>query len=381
MDDFYERSRDRAEGMEGEGARESVVGALIGVQLANPSLDGRSMRLAEGLRFGLDAGMSWRDYDMVRTRLWADVLRVQATGEGVYDVTVSTNWFQVVPFLDHGLHLSAAAVAAGRTELEPGDLAEMRLTPYWLADVQAEVAPTGPGLGKDAFLAVPIGLEHQTRWTSDGAVVESRRDESVAIAARGFPEHVRHHLQVDFGRITRSDWSTPRGSAGGWAASLGYQRLSPGIEELTLWLLFGYGWYEGHWSDARRELHSETRGVLEQVGAEYDVTRKIQIGGAHELRFELDPRDNALVRIHEGRLFYRQAFGPAFARLGYEGVSAQRVGFVHAVVPELGVAWPFHPSEHRVELDAKLRLAWSDGAATALALDAARFQVSLDAVY
>jgi hypothetical protein len=333
LEDFYERTRDRTEGF-----RDCVFGyckdgvllqALVGAQATNASADDLHPTLAEGLRLGGDAGLLFGERNVVRTRAWADLLRLQDSGRSITDLASQSTFFLTTSEPGQpGVHLSADLLLAQRTELEAEDFAELQLDPYRAADVELEVAPVGEKVDKDVFPAVPVGFGERVRWDRDGRRTESRRTESAALALRGFPNDRLSHYQLDAARATRVDWDTPAGAAHAWQASLGYQRLSPGIDELQIWLLFGWGWYDG--ANARN-------GFLAHAGAEVDLGEH-QFGADDDARFTLDRATLRFRRVHHVRGYYRTTAVDRF-RFGLLGeyVAVLDAGTLYALTPEAAV--------------------------------------------
>jgi hypothetical protein len=342
LDDFYERGRTRAACMERgitEATRDAacderrVTAFLVGLEAADPVVDGRRV-VAAGARVGVDAGLAWGAYDLIRSRAWIGLLRAPGQTAGsskiLADVTLDTALFQTFGAgLDEGapgLHLALNPRLVQRAELEPADLAELRVSPYRLWDIEAEAAPIGPKIDKDGRLALPLGVDYRAQWNDAGERVEQRTTLSGALSLRGFPRGARHHLQFDFARLTRVDWTTPTGRAHGWSTSLGYQRLSPDLAGIELWILAGYGWYTGA---------NTAKGPIAQVGIEATDDRSWVLGASYDARFGLDYRTNEILRVHAAR-----AFGRLLAGRFHAGGSAELVGVggdaVVAVTPELG---------------------------------------------
>ncbi len=309
LDDFYERGRTRAACMERGIDRDHsdpacderrVVAFLVGLEAADPVVAGRRV-LALGARVGVDAGLAWGAYDLIRSRAWIGLLRAPSEGARaskiLADVTLDTALFQTFHAdLDDdaaGLHLALNPRLVQRAELEPGDLAELRVSPYRLWDLEAEAAPIGPRIDKDGRLALPLGVDYRAQWNDAGERVEQRTTLSGAVSLRGFPRGARHHLQLDFARLTRVDWSTPAGRAHGWSTSAGYQRLSPDLAGIELWILAGYGWYTGA---------NTARGPIVQVGLEATDDGRWVFGASYDARFGLDYRTNEILRVHHARV-------------------------------------------------------------------------------
>lgn len=334
LDDFYERGRTRAacmeRGIRGEEAAcdpGRTVAFLVGGEIADPVIDGRRA-VAIGAHVGLDAGLAWGRYDLVRSRAWIGLLRAGSGSKLLTDVTFDTALFQTIAPELHdglGLHLALAPRLVQRAELEPRDLAELRVAPYRLWDLEAEIAPIGPKIDKDGRLALPLGVDYRAQWDDAGARVEQRTTLSGAVSLRGFPRGARHHLQFDFARLTRVDWSTLAGKAHGWSTSLGWQRLSPDLKGIELWLLGGYGWYSGR---------NEARGLLAQLGVEARGDARWLVGASYDARFALDYRSNHFYRVHDAK-----AYGRLLAARFQVGAAAELVGVagdvVVALTPEL----------------------------------------------
>lgn len=336
LDDFYDRTRGRAEGFEqclGFCDGRALAAFLVGAQIADPTTDAVQRAVAYGGRLGVDLGVFFGRYDIARTKLWADLLKVASTGDSVTDLVWQTTWFSAIgePGDDAGLHLSLDTALSSRTELEPTDFAELQLVPYRSADIELEAAPTGPKLDKDAFIALPLGFASRLRWAESGDTLERRGSVSGAVALRGFLKRVRHHYQLDVLRVKRVAWEVPGGEASAWTLSAGYQRLSPDVDWLQIWLLAGYGWHSGQ---------NDERGLIGQLGAELSFPLEdgeLELGPMYEAHFALDQRTARFTRVHETRAYYRQRLGPYRFGLAYQFVALEDVATLHAVTPELGL--------------------------------------------
>ncbi len=96
LDDFYDRTRSRAEGFDrclGHCDGETLAAFLVGAQMADPSTDAVERALAYGGRFGVDLGVFFGHYDVARTKIWADLLRVADTDQTVTDLAWKNTWF------------------------------------------------------------------------------------------------------------------------------------------------------------------------------------------------------------------------------------------------------------------------------------------------
>lgn len=358
LDDFYERTRERDDGFTnciGYCDGRYLAALMIGAETANPSNDALQPELATGIRLGADIGLRTGNADLARSQLWADVLRVNANGNWITDLGWHTTAFDELGTRGHGaVDVQFDGVLARRTELQLSDVAELQQQPYTLADVEAEVAPTGPYLDKDSFLALPIGVANRLRW-SDGMTMDRRTEISGAIVARGFPKQLRHHAQLDFVRIKHTDWNVAGGRAGAWTLSTGYQHLPDGIDTLPIWALLGY-----EWAGARS-------GVVAQLGGALRFGH-IEIGPSYESHFEIDPRTATFARVSSGKLRFRQRVGPIRYGLALEALSIEARGSLEAVSPELGVL------VHGVELGLRYRFVRTQD----VMFPAERFNVSLD---
>lgn len=375
LDDFYDRTRSRAEGFEhclGYCDGEHLAAFLIGAQVANPSTDAVQRAVAYGGRLGVDLGTFDGRFDVARTKAWADILRVEETDDSITDLVWQTTLFKVwgQPF-EPGMHLSLDTMLAQRSELELSDFAELQLVPYRLGDAEVEVAPTGGRIDKDTFWALPIGVQSRTRWDLDGDVTEQRQAVSVAVAARGFSagmNRLRHHYQLDFLRLKRTDFQTLAGDASAWTLSAGYQRLSPDVEWLEIWLLGGYEWVRGDNRDS---------GWVLQLGAEThfgDGDHVVEIGPKLETHFELDRRDDRFTRVDHASLYYRHTLGPWRWGLAYEGVRLGDIATLHGLTPEAGFRLL------GVELLARYRVVFVRDARVSTAPDD-RFNLSADWIF
>ncbi len=191
LDDFYDRTRSRTEGFDeclGYCDGQHVAAFLIGAEVADPTTDAVQRAVAYGGRLGIDLGTFFGRYDIARTKLWADVLRVSETHDTITDLAWKYTWFSAFGDPgDPGVHVSLDTLLAKRTELEPSDFAEFQLVPYRAADAELEVAPVGGKVDKDAFVALPLGVARRLRWSEDGeTTLERRTTTSAALAFRGF---------------------------------------------------------------------------------------------------------------------------------------------------------------------------------------------------
>lgn len=328
LDDFYDRTRERDDGFDdciGYCTEHWLAGFLIGAQTANPSTDVIRPQLATGARLGIDLAGRGGYANIARTKLWADVLRVNNTGEWITDLAWQTTTFAALREPGQpGLHLSLDTLVAQRTELEPSDLAQLQRTPYRIFDVEAEVAPTAHKVDKDAFWALPIGIANRLRW-SDTMQMDRRTSISGALAFRGFPHGIRHHYQLDLFRLKHTSWDVDGGTASAWTISAGYQRLSPDIPELQIWLLAGYEWA------------GDRSGPVVQLGAEIKLG-EIELGPMLDEHLELDPRTAQFMRVYQGRFYARQRIGRVRMGLAYEAVLIEDSSHLHAITPEIGIS-------------------------------------------
>jgi hypothetical protein len=331
LDEFYARTEDRAEGFDGgcTGRCDGryLAGFLIGAETANPSTDALRPRLASGARLGVDLGVR-DETDVLRVKMWADVLRVHDDGTWITDLASQLTAFKAfgAPRAP-GVQFSLDAQAARRTELQPADFAELQRDPYTVVDAEAEVAPIGDRFDKDTNWAFPIGVANRLRWDDNATSVERRTAISGAIAFRGFVDGVLHHYQFDALRLKYTDWSVPGGRASSWTVSAGWQRLSPGIDWLHIWLLAGY-----EWTGARS-------GPVAQLGAEmrFPTSRgAVAIGPVFEEHLEIDPLTAHFSRVYHGRLYARHELGRLKWGVAYEAVVIDG-GELQAVTPEVAV--------------------------------------------
>ena len=341
LDDFYERTRERDDDFDGN----RLAGASVGVETGNPD-----SQLASGVRATAELGIRDDDRDVARSELWADLLRANGSGAWFSELGWHGTAFAA---LDH-VHLSFDNVLAQRSEITPSDVAELQLGPYQTIDSEAEVAPTGPYVDKDGFLALPIGVQNRLRWT-DGMTMERRTAISAALAIRGFPKGIRHHAQLDVLRVKETSWAVAGGAAHAWTLSAGYQRLPLGIDTLPIWALAGY-----EWAGPRAGAVFQLGGAL-ALGA-------FEIGPELERHFELDPRTAMFERIDAGGLAVRARAGRFAFGVAFDAVSIGGSGSLLAVTPELAVALG------EVRLAARWRLA----SAADLAFPADRFDVGVD---
>ncbi|MEZ4471712.1 MAG: hypothetical protein R3F60_13120 [bacterium] len=369
LDDFYERTRGRAAAFQdctGYCDGRWLLQLLVGAQVANPSTDALRPALAEGLRLGIDGGFMPNGQSVLRSQAYADLLVVPATGDRFTDfVWKNTAFYSTTDDRsgDGGVHLSADAVVADRTELTPGDFADFQRRPFRLVDAEVEVAPIGPKVDKDAHVALPLGAAWRQRWARGGDTQEERLTLSGALAFRGFPKHRGDHYQLDAARLTHVAWDTPAGEASAWRLSFGYQRLSPDLPGTELWILGGYGWHEGA---------DDAQGWLGQVGVAFHPVPAHQAGLGHDAWFGLDQATARFQRLHRTQLYYRFDDGTWRAGLAWDRVS--RGGDVlHTLVPEAGwrPAWLFG-----LMIGGRVRVAAFDG--TGPAPEEERFELGLD---
>lgn len=344
---------ERCDGFCGEGAAPGSSWALVllaGAQVGNPSTDAIRPALAEGPRLGLDATYGFSALDVVRARAWVDWLHVNDTGQSVTDLAAETQGFvAVAPDADLGVDASLDVLAAQREELTPDDFAQFQVHPYRVVDAEAELCPRGPKVDKDGRVALPIGYARRERWdlrTAGGPGSESRDTLSAAAALRGVQPGRRAHVQLDVLRVTRTLWRLPGGEADGWALTAGYQRLSPGIDELQIWLLAGYGWYDGRAEAASTgdvPARHHAQGPLAQTGAVVDLgdaPGDLQFRGGFDAHFEPDRAAGStgrFARLLQWRAGYGQRAGWLRWDLDVEGVALDRVATLHAVTPALAV--------------------------------------------
>jgi hypothetical protein len=360
LDDFYERTRQRDDGFTdciGYCDGNNLAAMLVGAQTANPSTDMLQPHLASGVRLGVDLGARRNEVDIVRTQLWADLLRVHDTGAWITDLGWHVTAFKSKgkPTGDESVHLSLDSVIARRTEIQPSDVAELQLVPYDTIDVEAEAAPTfGPGDDKNGVLTLPIGVENRLRW-SDGLSLERRTSFSGALALRAFPHGLRHHAQFDLLRIKQTSWDVPGGSASAWTMSGGFQRLPVGIDTLPIWALVGYEWA------------GPRDGVVYRVGGAF-VWDELELGPEAERHFELDPVTASFSRVDSGRFRVGVHYGPVRWSVAYESVSIQDRGSLRALGSTIGV------TIHGLQLGAGYRLVWTRD----LMFPPSRFQAGLD---
>ncbi len=324
LDDFYDRTRDRAEGFDhclGYCDERYLAGVLVGAETAT------SGALASGGRLGVDLGVRSGYADLARTKLWLDLLRVHETGDWLADLAWHGTAFRAIGEPGQpGAHLSFDSLVARRTELEPSDFAELASTPCTTVDTEVEVAATGGKVDKDAFLTVPIGVANRLRWP-DGGGLERRTAVSAALAFRGFPKGIGHHDQLDVLRVKRTDWGVAGGRASSWTVSAGYQRLSPDIDWLQIWLLGGYE--RGHAEAGDRH------GPVLQLGAQITLG-DVELGPRLEEHLELDPMTARFTRIFAATLYARHRAGPVRWGADYEGISRDD-GSLQALSPAFGV--------------------------------------------
>lgn len=376
LDDFYERTRTRAEYLEhctGFCGDDWALVLLAGGQVANPSTDAVHPALAEGPRLGVDGTYGWNGKSLVRGRAWLDWLRVNDTGQSVTDFAAEgLTFLSLYPESDAGVEGSLDVIAAQREELALDDYAQFQIRPYRVIDAEAEIAPYGIQVDKDAKLALPVGYARRMRWNLDGDTEETRDTISAAVALRGYQSGRRNHAQLDCLRVTRTLWDTPAGDADGWALTAGYQHLSPGIDELQIWLLAGYGWYDAGPAAA---------GWLAQTGATVDLAEvpgTRQIRGGFDAHFALDRDRRRFTRVKQWRLGYQDTWWVLIFAADYEGASVDTLATLHAFTPMVGVQ-PWGPGRLNIGLRYRFAMSHDDrSAAGAAAPDADRFSATAD---
>jgi hypothetical protein len=147
---------------------------------------------------------------------------------------------------------------------------------------------------------------------------------------RGFPRQLRSHLQFDVLRVKYTNWDVLGGSASSWTFSTGYQRLSPDVWWLTLWLLGGY------------EVAGDRHGPVTKVGAEIHFAAAhgvVELGPAFDEHLELDPRMATFARVYQGRLYVHHKIG--FVRWGvaYEAAAIEHGSRLQGLTPELELSY------------------------------------------
>ena len=321
LDDFYERTRTRQDDFDtciGYCDGRYLATLLVGAETATPE-----DQLGVGGRIGVEAGVRGDGPDIARAKLWADVLRVDASKQWLSDLA-----FQVTSFKaygedrdDVGLNLSLDAIVDHRDELRPADLAELQTTPYSTVDTEAEVAYLGPKLDKDGHIAIPLGVANRLRWSGDD--LQRRTAVSLAVADRAFVRGMRNHAQLDFLRAKYTSWDTGASSV---TLSAGYQRLPVGIDTLPLWALVGYEWA------------GPRSGVTAQLGM--DLTfHDVRITPGFERHLELDPTTNMFSRVTAGRFGLSHHIAIVDYGIAYEAASIENGEHFHALTPRAGVTY------------------------------------------
>lgn len=337
LDDFFERTRERDQGFDacvGYCDGHFLATLLVGAETANPSTDADRPAPATGARLGGELGVR-KGVDVARTRLWADVLRVNGDGQWLTDVAWQVTAFKAIGHRDpdeddEGWQLALDNVVAQHSELRPVDVARLQQVPYRSVDSEAEIAPIGPKVDKDGHLAIPVGVANRITWPIDGGPLERKTSVSAAIAIRGFPKDDVHHAQFDVLRLKRTAWDVPGGTATAWTISAGYQRLPVGIDTLPLWALIGYEWAGGR------------SGVTAQIGMDLPLATAhgtFEIAPRFERHLEVDPMTATAMRVTAGGIAVRHELGPVRWGVGYEAVAVEGGARIHAITPELGVAF------------------------------------------
>lgn len=335
LDEFYERTREREDGFDaciGYCDGTYLASFLVGAQTANPSTDAAEPRVATGLRLGIDLGMRGSRPEMVRAKLWADVLRINADGTWIEDLAGHFTAFKLFGRErdDTGLHLSFDSIAASRTELRPGDVARLQRVPYRSIDTELEAAPIGPEVDKDGNIALPIGVAYRLRAPQDGGGLQHRTTISGALAIRGFVKSQRTHAQLDLLRVKQTWWSVPGGDAGATTVSAGYQRLPYGLDTLPLCALVGYQWA------------GDRSGVVAQVGMDLPLSTAIgdiELAPAFERHLELDPDTAMFRRVSSVRMAVRHRYSIVQWGVAYEAALVEDERRLHAITPELGLTY------------------------------------------
>ncbi|HVK83677.1 MAG TPA: hypothetical protein VM513_06195 [Kofleriaceae bacterium] len=335
LDEFYERTREREDGFEaciGYCDGTYLASFLVGAQTANPSTVAAAPRVASGLRLGVDLGVRGSRPEVVRGKLWADVLRVNADGTWITDLAGQLTAFKVFgrPNDDQGLHLSLDTVASRRTELRPGDIARLTRVPYQTVDSELEVTPLGPKVDKSSHIALPLGVAYRLRAPTSGGPLEHRTVVSGALAFRGYDKGIRTHAQLDALRVKYTHWDVPGGEVSATTVSAGYQRLPYGLDTLPLWALVGYQWTE------------QRNSVIAQIGMDLPLATSIgelEIAPAYEHHLELDPMTAMFHEVTALRMALRHRY--AFVQWGvtYEAALVEEQHRLHAITPELGVSY------------------------------------------
>jgi hypothetical protein len=335
LDEFYERTREREAGFDaciGYCDGTWLASFLMGAQTANPSTQAAAPRLATGIRFGVDLGVRGTRPEVVRAKLWADVLRINADGTWITELAGHVTAFKAFegPNDDVGLHVSFDSVAARRTELRPSDVASLQRVPYRSLDTELELAPIGPKVDKDASIALPLGVAYRLRAPLDGGQLQHRTSMSGALAFRGFAKQLRTHAQLDALRVKYTRWEVAGGDAAATTLSTGYQRLPAGIDTLPLWALVGYQWA------------GDRHGVVAQLGMDLPLSTpfgSFEIAPAFERHFELDPATARFRRVTAARVSLRHRI--AFVQWGvaYEAALVESQRRLHAITPELAVIY------------------------------------------
>jgi hypothetical protein len=153
--------------------------------------------------------------------------------------------------------------------------------------------------------------------------------------------------------------------------SAGYQRLSPDIDWLQIWLLAGYQRAGGRGSP------------IFQLGADLELPAGggvVLLGPRFEEHLELDPRTATFTRVYQASFSVRHHTTRDRARpgiwwgVGYEAVILEDAARLHALTPEAGVTY------RGLELGLRYRLAWlRDDRMPGAPGD--RFQISLDRLF
>ncbi|MFI5299942.1 MAG: hypothetical protein ACHREM_17785 [Polyangiales bacterium] len=370
LDDFYERGRLRAdpfESCDGGGCeRGRVVAVHVGASLADPVFSDGTRHLATALHGSLDVAFAWGRGDVLRSIAEGEVYRSTDDGRLLADLTLDTAVFHVLGRAEGpGLHFMLNPRIVERGVIDPHDLADLQLRPYRLYDVEAEVAPVGPKIDKDASLALPIGVALRRRWDDSGDRLEDRFALSGALAFRGFPKALMHHDQLDVARLTRTWWTTSIGDATGWTASAGYQRLSPDLAGIDLWILVGYGWYHAA---------NDAQGAVAQLGAEVQIDREVSASLAFDRHYSLDRRNNNFAGVDDVRASVQVSKQWLRASLGYELVTVYGAA-AQAIAPQL--AW-VHDG---LTVGARYRLTVSGNQDVTGAAFVDRFEVSVDEAF
>lgn len=338
LDDFFERTRDRNAGFDhclGYCDGHYLAAFLIGGEDATPTVPSDTEpQSAQGLRLGAELGAK-DGYDVVRTRLYSDILRVDSTGQWLANVAWHTTAFKIWgrPHDDQAVHTSIDNVVEQKHELDPSDVARLQQTPYRAVDTELEVAPVvGPYDRKNGQLTIPFGISNRLRWPSDGSDggLVRRTSYSLGLALRALDEGLAGHAQLDILRVKYTTWAAGDRSASATTLSAGFQRLPDGLDTLPLWALIGYEWAGGR------------EGKVGQIGMDLTLhsgNQALRFAPAFEHNLEWDPATAMVEKVTAAKVLIEHSISVFHWGVTFEDASVDDLRAITAVTPVAGVRW------------------------------------------